>query len=124
MTRCIHESSESLPVKNTSLGYLEVQGLANAIVAADAMVKGALVRLVGALELNPGRITISVEGDLAACRAAVDAGRQAIAYDDAALADLVLGRPDPDLEVLTEAMARKSCHKGRKPVVSEESVNE
>jgi len=111
-------------VKNTSLGYLEVQGLANAIVAADAMVKCALVRLVGALELNPGRITISIEGDLAACRAAVDAGRQAIAHSDAALADLVLGRPDPDVEILTEKMAKNNLKKSSRPLVSEESVNE
>jgi len=110
-------------MKNTSLGYLEVQGLANAMVAADAMLKGALVRLVGALELNPGRITLSVEGDLAACQAAVDAGRLAIDNDGAALADLVLGRPEPDMEVLTESIARKSFQKGRKPL-GNEGINE
>lgn len=103
-------------MKNTSLGYLEVQGLANAMVAADAMLKGALVRLVGALELNPGRITLSVEGNLAACRAAVDAGRLAIDDQGAALADLVLGRPEPELEVQTEAMAARSFARAANPV--------
>lgn len=92
--------------KNTSLGYLEVQGLADAIVAADAMVKTALVRLVGPLLLNPGRVTITVEGDLAACRAAVDAGRLAVTAPGIVLADLVIGRPEPDTEQVTEAFAR------------------
>ncbi len=95
-------------VKDSSLGYLEVQGLANAIVAADAMVKGALVTLVGALELSPGRITLSVEGNLAACQAAVDAGRMALESCGAALGDLVIGRPEPDMEQI----ARKVAHVG------------
>jgi len=92
-------------VKNSSLGYLEVQGLADAIVAADAMVKTALVRLVGALQLSPGRITLTVEGDLAACRAAVDAGRLAVMSHGIVWADLVIGRPEPDTEQLTQHLA-------------------
>lgn len=76
------------------------------MVAADAMVKCALVRLVGALELNPGRVTITVEGDLAACRAAVDAGRLALMPHGTVLADLVIGRPEPDLEDLTQKLAQ------------------
>lgn len=111
-------------MKNFSLGYLEVQGLANAMVAADAMVKGALVRLVGALELNPGRITLSVEGDLAACRAAVEAGRLAIHDDAVALADLVLGRPEPDIEQLTQDMAKRSYGRRSNKSVSKEEMNE
>lgn len=97
--------AESWLVKNSSLGYLEVQGLADAIVAADAMVKTALVRLVGALQLNPGRITLTVEGDLAACRAAVDAGRLAVMLHGIVWADLVIGRPEPDTEQLTQHLA-------------------
>lgn len=92
-------------MKNTALAYLEVQGLANAVVAADAMVKAALVRVVGALELNPGRITIAVEGDLAACRAAVDAGRQSVAATGAVRAEVVIGRPEADTEWLTHHLS-------------------
>ncbi len=101
-------------MKNSALGYLEIQGLADAIVAADAMVKCALVRLVGALELNPGRITISVEGDLAACRAAVDAGRLAVLPPGIVLAELVIGRPEPDIEGITQKLAQVQELKRRK----------
>lgn len=101
-------------MKNSALGYLEVQGLADAIVAADAMVKCALVRLVGALELNPGRITISVEGDLAACRAAVGAGRLAVLPHGIVLAELVIGRPEPDIEGITLKLVQVQQLKGKK----------
>ncbi|MGU0017167.1 BMC domain-containing protein [Escherichia coli] len=57
-----------------ALGLLEVDGMVAAIDAADAMLKAANVRLLSHEVLNPGRLTLVVEGDLAACRAALDAG--------------------------------------------------
>ncbi len=52
------------------LGLLEVDGMVAAIDAADAMLKAANVRLLSHEVLDPGRLTLVVEGDLAACRAA------------------------------------------------------
>ncbi|EST74949.1 hypothetical protein ECA0157_26233 [Escherichia coli ECA-0157] len=57
-----------------ALGLLEVDGMVAAIDAADAMLKAANVRLLSHEVLDPGRLTLVVEGDLAACRAALDAG--------------------------------------------------
>ncbi|STW80033.1 ethanolamine utilization polyhedral-body-like protein EutK [Klebsiella michiganensis] len=48
-----------------------------AVDAADAMLKAANVRLLSHEVLDPGRLTLVVEGDLAACRAALDAGSAA-----------------------------------------------
>ena len=56
-----------------ALGLLEVEGMVAAIDAADAMLKAANVRLLSHEVLDPGRLTLVVEGDLAACRAALDA---------------------------------------------------
>ena len=56
-----------------ALGLLEVDGMVAAIDAADAMLKAANVRLLSHEVLDPGRLTLVVEGDLAACRAALDA---------------------------------------------------
>ena len=53
-----------------ALGLLEVDGMVAAIDAADAMLKAANVRLLSHEVLDPGRLTLVVEGDLAACRAA------------------------------------------------------
>ena len=55
-----------------ALGLLEVDGMVAAIDAADAMLKAANVRLLSHEVLDPGRLTLVVEGDLAACRAALD----------------------------------------------------
>lgn len=57
-----------------ALGLLEVDGMVAAIDAADAILKAANVRLLSHEVLDPGRLTLVVEGDLAACRAALDAG--------------------------------------------------
>ncbi|EHC76740.1 Ethanolamine utilization polyhedral-body-like protein EutK [Salmonella enterica subsp. enterica serovar Montevideo str. S5-403] len=57
-----------------ALGLLEVDGMVAAVDAADAMLKAANVRLLSHQVLDPGRLTLVVEGDLAACRAALDAG--------------------------------------------------
>ncbi|EHD01224.1 Ethanolamine utilization polyhedral-body-like protein EutK [Salmonella enterica subsp. enterica serovar Urbana str. R8-2977] len=52
-----------------ALGLLEVDGMVAAVDAADAMLKAANVRLLSHQVLDPGRLTLVVEGDLAACRA-------------------------------------------------------
>jgi ethanolamine utilization protein EutK len=91
-----------------SLGLLEVYGLVAGIDAADAMLKAANVRLLNHEVLNPGMVTLVVEGDLAACRAALDAGSAAAARTGRVVSRKELGRPDEDIERLV-------CSFGRKP---------
>ena len=79
-----------------SLGLLEVRGFTTAVEAADAMVKSARVRLLRQLQLDPGLISLVVEGDLAACRAAIDAGAAAAARVGEVISQRVIGAPDPD----------------------------
>ncbi|MEA0983665.1 BMC domain-containing protein, partial [Salmonella enterica] len=62
---------------NNALGLLEVDGMVAAVDAADAMLKAANVRLLSHPVPDPGRLTLVVEGDLAACRPALDAGSAA-----------------------------------------------
>jgi ethanolamine utilization protein EutK len=79
-----------------SLGLLEVRGLTAGIEAADAMLKSARVRLLRQHQVNPGLITLVVEGDLAACRASVDAGVAAASRIGEIVAQRVIGAPDAD----------------------------
>ena len=81
-----------------ALGFVEVFGYVAALEAADAMLKTADVRLLAVHELNPGMITIEVEGNLAACRVAVNAGRDAATRVGRVIATHVIGRPDVDTE--------------------------
>jgi hypothetical protein len=69
----IQSSARKEEAMINALGLLEVDGMVAAVDAADAMLKAANVRLLSHEVLDPGRLTLVVEGDLAACRAALDA---------------------------------------------------
>lgn len=83
-----------------ALGLLEVDGMVAAIDAADAMLKAANVRLLSHEVLDPGRLTLVVEGDLAACRAALDAGCAAAMRTGRVISRKEIGRPDDDTQWL------------------------
>ena len=57
-----------------ALGMVETKGLVAMIEAADAMVKAAKVTLVGWEKIGAGYVTAIVRGDVAAVKAATDAG--------------------------------------------------
>jgi len=60
-----------------ALGMVECMGLVAMIEAADAMVKAANVTLVGYEKIGAGFVTAIVRGDVAAVKAATDAGAAA-----------------------------------------------
>ena len=60
-----------------ALGMVETRGMVAMIEAADAMVKAAKVNLVGWEKIGSGYVTAMVRGDVAAVRAATDAGAAA-----------------------------------------------
>ena len=91
-----------------SFGFIEVYGLVAGIEAADAMLKSAQVRLLRQHEVRPGMITLVVEGDLAACRAAVNAGVAAASRVGTVLGSHVIGRPVEDTENMVLDLASRS----------------
>ena len=60
-----------------ALGMIETKGLVAMIEAADAMVKAANVTLIGYEKIGAGFVTAIVRGDVAAVKAATDAGAAA-----------------------------------------------
>ncbi len=61
-------------MREIALGLIETRGLVAAIEAADAMVKAAKVELASYEKIGGGYVTAIVRGDVAAVRAAVEAG--------------------------------------------------
>lgn len=57
-----------------ALGMIETRGFAAMVEASDAMVKAAKVELVSYEKIGGGYVTAIVRGDVAAVRAAVEAG--------------------------------------------------
>lgn len=57
-----------------ALGMIETRGFAAMVEASDAMLKAAKVELVGYEKTGGGYVTAIVRGDVAAVKAATDAG--------------------------------------------------
>lgn len=66
--------------------------------ASDAMVKAARVKLVGVKQIGGGLCTAMVRGDVAACKAATDAGAAAAQRIGELVSVHVIPRPHGDLE--------------------------
>ena len=81
-----------------ALGMIETKGLTALIEASDAMVKAARVQLVGYERIGGGFVTALVRGDVAACKAATDAGAAAARRVGEVIAVHVIPRPHGDLE--------------------------
>ena len=64
-------------MENKALGLIETKGLVACIEAGDAMVKAANVQMIGIKQIGGGYVTVLVEGDVGAVKAAVDAGAAA-----------------------------------------------
>jgi ethanolamine utilization protein EutM len=81
-----------------ALGLVETKGLVGSIEASDAMVKAANVVLVSYVKIGAGYTTAVVRGDVAAVKAAVDAGCEAARKVGELVGCHVIPRPHPDLE--------------------------
>jgi len=81
-----------------ALGMIETRGLTALIEAADAMVKAARVQLVGYQQIGGGLVTALVRGDVAACKAATDAGAAAAKRVGEVISVHVIPRPHAELE--------------------------
>lgn len=83
-----------------ALGILETQGLTAIIEATDAMLKAANVKLVGKEKIGAAYVTVIVRGDVAAVKAAIEAGQRAGAPLGKIIAAHVIARPHGDLIAL------------------------
>ncbi|MDP1623968.1 MAG: BMC domain-containing protein [Bacteroidales bacterium] len=81
-----------------ALGMIETRGFAAMVEASDAMVKAAKVELVGFEKTGGGYVTAIVRGDVAAVRAAVDAGIRAAEKVGEIVSSHVIPRPHENVD--------------------------
>ena len=81
-----------------AIGLIETRGFVGSLEAADAMVKAANVKLMGHIKVGGGLITVIVEGDVGAVKAAVDAGAAAAKRVGELLSVLVIPRPHSEVD--------------------------
>src|SRR5207249_10909356 len=82
---------------NEALGMIETKGFIALLEATDAMLKAANVQLVGWDKVGSGLVTAFVAGDVAAVKAAVDAGAAAASRIGEVVSVQVIPRPHEDL---------------------------
>lgn len=85
---------------NEALGMVETYGAVGAVEASDAMVKAADVRLIGKVNVGAGIVTTFVRGDVAAVKAATDAGAAAAQRVGELRSVHVIPRPHADVETI------------------------
>jgi microcompartment protein CcmL/EutN len=94
-----------------ALGLIETRGFVALVEASDAMVKAANVRLVSYEKTGGGFVTAVVRGDVAAVKAAVEAGANAANKVGELVSVHVIPRPHTQLDDLLPiggaAVARK-----------------
>jgi ethanolamine utilization protein EutM len=88
-----------------ALGMIETKGLTALIEACDAMLKAANVQLVGWQKIGSGLVTAMVVGDVAAVKAAVDAGSSAAQRVGEVIGTQVIPRPHEDLSTVLPKVA-------------------
>ena len=83
-----------------ALGLIETKGFVALLEASDAMLKAANVSFKGWDKVGGGLVTAIVSGDVAAVKAATDAGAEAAAQIGEVIGVHVIPRPHEDLTQL------------------------
>ena len=81
-----------------ALGMIETKGFVGMVEASDAMVKAARVELVGFEKIGGGYVTAIVRGDVAAVKAATEAGARAAERVGELVSVHVIPRPHVNID--------------------------
>ena len=86
-----------------ALGMIETKGFVALLEATDAMMKAANVQFMGWDKVGAGLVTTFVTGDVAAVKAATDAGASAAGRIGEVVSVEVIPRPHEDLDLVLPA---------------------
>ena len=91
-----------------ALGMIEARGFVTLVEASDAMMKAANVDFLGWDKVGSGLVTAFVTGDVAAVKAATDAGAAAGGRVGEVVSVQVIPRPHEDLDTVLPELTAKS----------------
>jgi microcompartment protein CcmL/EutN len=103
-----------IEMPNEALGLLECKGLVCLLEGTDAMLKAANVEMMGWDKAGSGLVTAFVRGDVAAVKAAIDAGAEAAGRVGQVVSVHVIPRPHDELG----GMMPKGATAAKKPAAS------
>lgn len=91
-----------------ALGMIECKGLISLMEATDAMMKAANVQFMGWDKVGSGLVSAFVTGDVAAVKAATDAGANAAGRIGEVVSVQVIPRPHEDLGIVLPAPVKRA----------------
>ena len=83
-----------------AIGMIETRGLIGAVEALDAALKAADVKFLRQDKVGSGLVSVTVTGDVAAVKAAVDAGAEAAKRVGEVISVHVIARPHEGVETV------------------------
>lgn len=83
-----------------ALGMIETKGFVCMLEAVDSMLKAANVQMVGWDKIGSGLVTTFIVGDVAAVKAAIDAGASAASKLGQVVSVEVIPRPHEELSMI------------------------
>ena len=91
-----------------AIGMLETDGFVPLVQGADAAVKAANVELVEWRKVGRGYVSFVLEGEVAAVRSAIEAGREAAGSVGKVISTLVIPKPVSELGTTFAVKKKKS----------------
>jgi ethanolamine utilization protein EutM len=91
-----------------ALGMIETKGFITLVEATDAMMKAANVEFVGWDKVGSGLVSAFITGDVAAVKAATDAGASAGSRVGEVVSVQVIPRPHEDLGIVLPPPPKKA----------------
>jgi ethanolamine utilization protein EutM len=80
-----------------ALGMIETKGYVAALAAADAMVKAANVSIIAREEVGDGLVSVVIQGDVGAVKAATEAGSETATQVGELVSVHVIPRPHAEI---------------------------
>lgn len=102
----VDSAAEASTTRPRALGLIETFGIVYLLEAADAMQKTADVEVIGFENVASGYVSVLIQGDVAACQAAVQAGVKAVEQMGTSVySSVVIPTPHPELVGITKRYA-------------------
>lgn len=76
-----------------ALGLIEVIGMTTALEAADTCAKSSNIEIIGCEKITNGLVTIKIQGNVGAVKAAIDAARISASQINTVVSTLIIPRP-------------------------------
>ncbi len=95
-------------MSQSAIGLIETKGLCALLEASDAALKAASVTMTGWEQIGSGYVTAVFRGDVAAVKAALDAGAEAAAKVGEVVSVQVIPRPHEELEAALPQLSGKA----------------